>query len=59
MADSPGDADDLRAKLQDVLDDPSGAREFGARARRRIEQHYNWEKVTDAYEQLFGELASK
>jgi len=55
----PGDVDDLRAKLQDVLDDPSGAGEFGELARRRIEQHYDWEKVTDAYEQLFAELASK
>ena len=54
-----GNAGDLRAKLQEVLDDPSLIERCGEKARARARSVYSWEKVTDEYEQLFGELAAR
>jgi len=51
--------DDLRAKLQKVLDNPGLIEDYGAKARLRIHQHYSWETVTDKYEELFKQMLKK
>lgn len=50
-------ADDLTAKLQQVLVDPSIIGEYRRRAMKRVTQHYNWERITDHYENLLAQLA--
>jgi len=46
-------AEDLAAQLERVLGDASLRAALGARARERAREHYNWEKITDQYEDLF------
>ncbi|MGI9071316.1 MAG: DUF1972 domain-containing protein [Bryobacteraceae bacterium] len=51
--------DDLVAKLQwavDVGDEERAA--WGCRAMQRVEKHYSWNAVTDAYEALFRRLVA-
>ncbi|MBI4557560.1 MAG: DUF1972 domain-containing protein [Candidatus Hydrogenedentes bacterium] len=50
------DADDLRDKMQWLLDNPAEARRLGELARERIREHYNWDRVVDEYERLFESL---
>jgi len=51
---------DLAAKLEWAVNLTEHERaEWGARAMRRVEQFYSWERVTDAYADLFGRLVSK
>ena len=52
-------APSLRAVLERLLKDEATVQEFGGRARERVREHYSWESVTDAYEQLFHELLSE
>src|SRR5262249_42632705 len=52
-------APSLRAVLERLLKDPAIVQEFGGRARERVREHYSWESVTAAYEQLFHELLSE
>jgi glycosyltransferase involved in cell wall biosynthesis len=52
-------APSLRAVLERLLKDPAIVHEFGERARERVREHYSWESVTDAYEQLFLELLNE
>jgi glycosyltransferase involved in cell wall biosynthesis len=49
----------LAEALQRVLSDPELALRLQARARQRADELYRWEKVCDAYESLFQELAGK
>lgn len=51
--------DDLRAKLQKMLDNPGLIEDYGAKARLRIQRHYSWETVTDKYEELFQQMLTK
>ncbi len=51
--------DDLVAKLQwavDICEHERAA--WGCRAMQRVEQHYSWNAVTDAYETLFRRLTA-
>jgi glycosyltransferase involved in cell wall biosynthesis len=49
--------DDLVAKLQWAVDICERERAaWGCRAMQRVEQHYSWNAVTDAYEALFRRL---
>ncbi len=50
-------AETLSSMLRRCLDDPAGCEAMRERARRRAAGRYGWESVTDAYEQLFLELA--
>ncbi len=50
-------ADDLRRQLRIVLADSDLRAAYGRRARQRVTEHYTWERVTDAYEELFARLA--
>lgn len=52
------DAADLREKLQWLAGNPDEVARFGRNARARVSEKYNWERVTDAYEQLFAALVS-
>lgn len=47
----------LTEQLQAILDDPTRATEMGAGAQARAADVYAWDRVTDAYERWFGELA--
>ncbi len=58
VACAPNDVADLRAKLADLLADPTQARCLGEMAKNRIEQVYNWEVVVDQIEGLYLELAA-
>jgi glycosyltransferase involved in cell wall biosynthesis len=46
----------LRAVLERLLHDPALVAEYGRRGQERVAQHYSWDAVTDAYEQLFRGL---
>jgi glycosyltransferase involved in cell wall biosynthesis len=48
---------DLARQLQRVLDDPSMIGEYRRRAMARVIQFYNWEQITDQYEELLARLA--
>ncbi|MGH2515736.1 MAG: glycosyltransferase family 4 protein [Ktedonobacterales bacterium] len=52
-----GDAADLRQTLRALLDQPERAAERRALSREHVGRQYNWEAVTDHYEQLCAELA--
>ena len=53
----PGGEDSLRSVWQQIADHPDWPQQYGARARARVQRHYLWEDVTDAYEQVFRSLA--
>ncbi len=49
--------DDLTRQLQRVINDPSMIGEYRRRAMTRVIQFYNWEQITDQYEELLARLA--
>ena len=49
--------DDLAAYLQHVINDPTVIGEYRRRAMTRVIQFYNWEQITDQYEELLARLA--
>lgn len=49
-------AADLGKKLQLLLNDPQLVESYRGKARRRAKEHYDWEVVTDQYEELCREL---
>jgi glycosyltransferase involved in cell wall biosynthesis len=51
------DESELVEKLQKVLRDGSLVHAYRNRAQLRVQQHYDWNKVVDQYEQLFAEMA--
>ena len=51
-----GNPADLRAKLAALLADRDQIAAMGARARRRIETVYSWERVVDELERLYARL---
>jgi glycosyltransferase involved in cell wall biosynthesis len=51
--------DSLREKLQELVDSPEAVTYFRGKVRSRIEQYYNWEWITEFYEDLFVRLISK
>ena len=46
----------LRAVLERLLKDPALVRDRAERGLERVRTHYSWDRVTDAYERLFGDL---
>ena len=46
----------LAEKLQELVESPETVTYFREKARSRIEQYYNWEWITDFYEDLFVRL---
>ena len=51
--------DSLTEKLQELIDYPETVTYFREKSRSRIEQYYNWEWVTDFYEDLFIRMIGK
>ncbi|MEP7342927.1 MAG: glycosyltransferase [Acidobacteriota bacterium] len=49
--------EDLTAKLQQVIDCPEMIGEYRRRAMARVLELYNWEQITDQYEELLSQLA--
>jgi glycosyltransferase involved in cell wall biosynthesis len=52
------DEGDLAANLQNMEDHPEVAERYRRRAPQRIRQNYDWETVTDQYEEFFQRLAA-
>jgi glycosyltransferase involved in cell wall biosynthesis len=50
---------DLAEKLQRALRDGSLVHAYRHRAQVRIRSHYDWDRVVDQYEQLFGRISGK
>jgi glycosyltransferase involved in cell wall biosynthesis len=48
---------DLTRQLQRVINNPSMIGEYRRRAMSRVIQFYNWEQITDQYEELLARLA--
>lgn len=48
--------EDLKKKIEYLLDHPEIIEAFRKEARKKISREYNWEKITDKYEKLFLEL---
>lgn len=51
------DAEDLAEKIRLIEQDPQLAQRYRSRAPERIHTVYNWERITDQYEELFRLLA--
>jgi D-inositol-3-phosphate glycosyltransferase len=47
----PFDADDLAAKILDLLSDPIKRQSFGAHGRAKVLARYTWDRVTDVWEE--------
>jgi len=50
------DVEDLRARLQELVDHPELVQEYRERAQNRVSSCYNWDVVTDQLEALYGSL---
>ena len=54
----PGDADDLAAKLETLLDDPELCEQMGRAGRRRFESEFTWPHIIDRhYRPLLAKVA--
>ena len=51
-----GDGADLREKLALLIADPEARDRAGQKARRRIEEQYQWDSITAEIEKLYGEV---
>ena len=49
----PFDANDLAAKLLELLSDPAKRTSFGKRGREKVLARYTWDRVTDQWEAAF------
>jgi len=52
------DASDLAEKIQLIEEQPELAEDYRRRAPERIRNFYNWDRITDQYEELFYQLAA-
>ncbi|MBN1954926.1 MAG: glycosyltransferase family 4 protein [Anaerolineae bacterium] len=52
----PGSVDDLAARLQELLDQPQRRREMGQHGRAKVEQTYDWSRITPRLAQIYGEV---
>ena len=50
------DITDLTEKLQRLIDDPELVRHYEGLARQRIREHYNWDRVVDAIEEVYRDV---
>ena len=50
------DVDDLAKQLQYMYDNPLQREVFGATGVRKIQEHYNWDKVNEQWSKLFEEM---
>lgn len=59
IAYAKNDVRDLSQKLQYLIDNPDVVREYRQRALRRIESHYNWDKIARDTEELYHGISRK
>lgn len=52
-------AESLRKALQWTLDNPTGVEDYRDKAKKRVQEAYSWEVITDKYEALFAEMTGK
>jgi glycosyltransferase involved in cell wall biosynthesis len=50
--------DSLSEEVQELINFPEKVAHFRKKVRSRIEEYYNWEWITDFYEDLFGRMLS-
>lgn len=53
------DADDLAEKLRTIIADKDLVSRLAASAQSHVAKHYNWNDVTDRYEDLFRKMAAR
>jgi glycosyltransferase involved in cell wall biosynthesis len=54
-----GDVDSLVHRLNDLLHQPEQRRLAGEMARDRVRDHYGWDRITDRFEALYGNLLAR
>ena len=54
-----GDSEDLKLKLQYLLDNRNTIAEMGIRAMARARELFDWDRITDAYENIYTNLAKR
>ena len=54
-----GDVPDLKEKLEQLLASEDLVRQYREKAQGHVHQHYNWDRVTDQYENLYQGLIGK
>ncbi|MCI0478519.1 MAG: glycosyltransferase family 4 protein, partial [Anaerolineales bacterium] len=52
-----GNVDDLAAKLDWALARPDEMRAMGVRARKWVQEHFNWDTIAERYESLYTQVA--
>ena len=57
--DGKAGAEALQAVLKRLLANPDLVAQYRQLARQRAQTEYSWEKVTDAYEQMFNQLCGE
>lgn len=50
------DVDDLAEKIKFALEDPSYCKELGSKARERVKEEYNWDKIVTQTEEVYYSL---
>jgi len=50
------DPEDLRNKLEEILEDEERIQNLGRRAVEHVRRNYDWERITDSFEALFQSL---
>jgi len=53
------DVNDLRLRIEALAREPERVQRIGKAARRRVAQHYSWDGVTDALEQLYARVSRR
>jgi len=48
--------EDLRRKIQSVIDNPQVINELGNKAKKRVKNEYSWDSIADKYEEVFNGL---
>jgi glycosyltransferase involved in cell wall biosynthesis len=50
------DSNDLAQQLQRLIDNPRMISELGVKARTRVKNLYDWDRIADDYEKIYSEL---
>jgi glycosyltransferase involved in cell wall biosynthesis len=54
-----GDSEDLKEKLQFLLENPEKVGEMQKKAIDRVRQYYDWNRITDQMEKIYSSLLYK
>jgi glycosyltransferase involved in cell wall biosynthesis len=53
------DVENLKEKIQFIVDNPEIIDEYGKKSRDRAEKEYNWNSIVDKYEKLFKRITDR